>query len=61
MGATVTVRGVELGAGRPEIIVPLTGAQEQAVLDQAAAAAGTVRTAGLAADSRIAMFFCWAI
>ncbi|MFQ6484111.1 type I 3-dehydroquinate dehydratase [Brachybacterium epidermidis] len=42
MGATVTVRGVELGAGRPEIIVPLTGAQEQAVLDQAEAAAGTV-------------------
>ena len=32
MGATVIVRGVELGAGRPEIIVPLTGAQEQAVL-----------------------------
>lgn len=41
MGATVTVRGVELGSGRPEIIVPLTGAHEQAVLDQAAAAAGT--------------------
>lgn len=34
----VTVRGIALGAGRPEIIVPLTGADEETVLAQAEAA-----------------------
>lgn len=35
MVGTVRVRGIELGAGRPEIIVPLTAASPEAVLDQA--------------------------
>ncbi|MFC7374389.1 type I 3-dehydroquinate dehydratase [Brachybacterium sp. GCM10030267] len=34
----VRVRGIELGRGRPEIIVPVTGADQGAVLDQARAA-----------------------
>ncbi|MBK0329947.1 type I 3-dehydroquinate dehydratase [Brachybacterium sp. MASK1Z-5] len=34
-GGVVRVRGIELGAGRPEIIVPLTGADERSVLAQA--------------------------
>lgn len=38
---TATVRGVELGRGRPEIIVPLVGADEEELLAQATAAAGT--------------------
>lgn len=41
MSTTVRRRGVELGAGRPQIIVPLTGADEQAVLDGADAALST--------------------
>ncbi|MCG7309455.1 type I 3-dehydroquinate dehydratase [Brachybacterium sp. ACRRE] len=34
-GGVVRVRGIELGAGLPEIIVPLTGADERSVLAQA--------------------------
>jgi 3-dehydroquinate dehydratase-1 len=34
-GGVVRVRGIELGAGVPEIIVPLTGDTEEAVLAQA--------------------------
>lgn len=34
-GGVVRVRGIELGAGVPEIIVPLTGADERSVLAQA--------------------------
>lgn len=35
---TVTVRGIELGRGRPEVIVPLVGDHLDALLGQAAAA-----------------------
>lgn len=38
---TATVRGIELGRARPEIIVPLVGADEDDLLAQAAAATGT--------------------
>lgn len=38
---TVTVRGVQLGEGRPEIIVPLTGADDAAVMAQVDAALPT--------------------
>lgn len=38
---TATVRGIELGRARPEIIVPLVGAYEDDLLAQAEAAAGT--------------------
>lgn len=38
---TATVRGIELGRGRPEIIVPLVGADEQELLAQARAARET--------------------
>ena len=38
---TATVRGIELGRARPEIIVPLVGAYEDELLTQAEAAAGT--------------------
>lgn len=38
---TATVRGIELGRARPEIIVPLVGDDEDELLAQAAAAAGT--------------------
>lgn len=41
MDTTVTVRGVELGAGRPEIIVPLTGADEGQLRAQIAEARDT--------------------
>ncbi|MGY5764461.1 type I 3-dehydroquinate dehydratase [Brachybacterium sp. DNPG3] len=37
-GAPVIVRGIELGRGRPEIIVPLVGADERALLAQTEAA-----------------------
>ena len=38
---TATVRGIELGRARPEIIVPLVEPDEESLLDQAAAAVGT--------------------
>ena len=38
---TATVRGIELGRARPEIIVPLVGAYEDELLAQAEAAVGT--------------------
>lgn len=38
---TATVRGIELGRARPEIIVPLVEPDEEALLEQAAAAVGT--------------------
>lgn len=38
---TATVRGIELGRGRPEIIVPLVGDDEEALLAQARAARET--------------------
>ena len=38
---TATVRGIELGRARPEIIVPLVGNDEDALLAQAEAAVGT--------------------
>ena len=38
---TATVRGIELGRARPEIIVPLVQPDEETLLDQAAAAVGT--------------------
>src|SRR5699024_12460005 len=38
---TATVRGIELGRARPEIIVPLVGAYEDEPLAQAEAAVGT--------------------
>lgn len=33
---TVLLRGVEIGAGRPKIIVPIVGKTEQEILDKAA-------------------------
>ncbi|ASK66975.1 type I 3-dehydroquinate dehydratase [Brachybacterium avium] len=38
---TATVRGIELGRARPEIIVPLVGADEEDLLAQAGSAAST--------------------
>src|SRR5690606_4609799 len=38
---TATVRGIELGRARPEIIVPVVGEDEEAVLAQAQAAAAS--------------------
>ena len=38
---TATVRGIELGRARPEIIVPLVGDDHDAVMEQAAAAVAT--------------------
>src|SRR5699024_7275449 len=38
---TATVRGIELGRARPEIIVPLVGADEEELLAQAGAAVAT--------------------
>lgn len=38
---TATVRGIELGRARPEIIVPLVGAYQEDLLSQAEAATGT--------------------
>lgn len=38
---TATVRGIELGRARPEVIVPLVGADEQDLLAQAEAATAT--------------------
>lgn len=38
---TATVRGIELGRGRPEIIVPLVEAYQEELLEQAAKAART--------------------
>ncbi|GAA4527666.1 type I 3-dehydroquinate dehydratase [Brachybacterium paraconglomeratum] len=38
---TATVRGIELGRARPEIIVPLVEPDEESLLEQAAAAVGT--------------------
>lgn len=38
---TATVRGVELGRGRPEIIVPLVGGDREELLSQAEAATAT--------------------
>lgn len=38
---TATVRGIELGRARPEIIVPLVGADQDELLTQAEAAVGT--------------------
>ncbi|ATG56565.1 type I 3-dehydroquinate dehydratase [Brachybacterium ginsengisoli] len=38
---TATVRGIELGRARPEVIVPLVGADEEDLLAQAEAAGGT--------------------
>ncbi|WP_226832053.1 type I 3-dehydroquinate dehydratase [Brachybacterium sp. FME24] len=41
MPITATVRGIELGRARPEIIVPIMGDDQEAVLAQASAAAAT--------------------
>lgn len=40
MSATLSIRDLELGTGRPAVIVPLTGPDLEAVLDEAAALTG---------------------
>ena len=51
---TVLLRGVEIGAGRPKIIVPIVGKTEQEILDKAAesvAAAVCLRLHDLAVNA----------